>query len=137
MTSEAFPGMGENGAGAGKITQHRIRGFFFDGKELPDEVKTVASPLPLHPSPTQQSVFSSKRSFRKEEKILKFHIKNVWGSFGNTQNVRSKLQQQQRDFTDVFHIKEKKKKSHFSTSCRKQKALYSPKQQCHPQSRQD
>lgn len=71
-------------------------------------MKTVASPLSVHPPPNHQSVPSSKRRIRKKEKILKFHIKNLWQSFRNTQNVRSKLQQQQRDFTDVFH-KEKKK----------------------------
>lgn len=81
-----------------------------DRKELPDELRTVASPLSVHPPPTHPSVFSSKGRFRKEEKSLKFHIKNVWGSYGNTQHVRSKLQQQQRDFTDVFQVEGKKKK---------------------------
>lgn len=89
-----------------KIAQRQVSSS--DGKELPDEMKTVASPLSVHPPPNHQSVPSSKRRIRKKEKILKFHIKNLWQSFRNTQNVRSKLQQQQRDFTDVFH-KEKKK----------------------------
>lgn len=55
--------------------------------------------------------------------------------FGNTANVRSKLQQPLRDFTDGFCIWEKKK-SHSSPSCRKKKALYSSRQQCHPQNHQ-
>lgn len=82
--------------------------YLSGGKELPDEMRKVASPLSVCPSPSL-SAFSSKCRARKAKKILKFHIKTVWGSFGNTQNVRSKLQQQQRDFTDVFHIEEKKK----------------------------
>lgn len=37
----------------------------------------------------------------------------------------------------MFFALKEKKKSHSSPSCRKQKALYSSRQQCHPQSHQE
>lgn len=107
-----------------KIAQRQVSSS--DGKELPDEMKTVTSPLSMHPPPNHQSVPSSIRRIRKKEKILKFHIKNLLQSFRNTQNVRSKLQQQQRDFTDVFH-KEKKKKISFQHQLQEAESSLFPK----------
>lgn len=72
MTSEAFPGMGENRAGAGRNNSAWSWLFGWEGATRGDETCGIA---PVRPSPPPINLYSQKHRFKTENKTINFHIK--------------------------------------------------------------